>query len=402
MKRNVIKLAIGNITSQAIPIVLTPILARIYDPNEFGILNLYVSIVAIVSVFANLKYENSIVLESINNNKINIIITTFIVNLILSFIFFLVLLLFGREITSQLGVGSIYTWLFTIPIVFFFVGMHNALAVYFNSVTRYTVLSIVPVIRSSSAGLFQLAIPLFTKFSSGLLIGNIISTILSSLFLLRNIEIRTSQYSFRKSILLLSKYKNFPKYSVVSGLFNVGSRNIINILIGLEYGLVILGFYSIVQRLLGMPAQTIGSAISQVYLKRLVDNLKDSQASINIYKKTLLILVLISTPVLATLYYMIVDVFVFVLGEEWRNAGIYAQLLLPLFYIRFISSTLSVTLIAYQKQKQEFIINFIILAASLLVFYISDGFLEFLKLISLILSLLYFIFIFYYYKLCRG
>ena len=48
--RNVVTLMTGTAIAQAIPILISPILTRLYTPNEFGILALYMAVVSVVAI----------------------------------------------------------------------------------------------------------------------------------------------------------------------------------------------------------------------------------------------------------------------------------------------------------------------------------------------------------------
>ena len=60
--RNVLTLMTGTTIAQAIPIAISPILTRIYTPEDFGVFALYMSIVSIISVVATGGYEMALML----------------------------------------------------------------------------------------------------------------------------------------------------------------------------------------------------------------------------------------------------------------------------------------------------------------------------------------------------
>ena len=61
--RNVLTLFTGTAIAQAIPILISPILTRLYSPNDFGIFSAYLAIVSILGLFATWKFELAIPLE---------------------------------------------------------------------------------------------------------------------------------------------------------------------------------------------------------------------------------------------------------------------------------------------------------------------------------------------------
>ena len=69
--QNVLTLMTGTTLAQAIPIIISPILTRIYTPEDFGLLALFLSITNIIGSVANGRYELAIMLPKKNDNAIN-------------------------------------------------------------------------------------------------------------------------------------------------------------------------------------------------------------------------------------------------------------------------------------------------------------------------------------------
>ena len=60
--KNVLTLMTGTGLAQAIPIAISPILTRIYTPEEFGVFALYMAIASILTVLVTGRYEMAILL----------------------------------------------------------------------------------------------------------------------------------------------------------------------------------------------------------------------------------------------------------------------------------------------------------------------------------------------------
>ena len=58
--RDTLILVGGTISAQVIVLLASPILTRIYSPEEFGILSVYSAILAFFTIFASLRYELAI------------------------------------------------------------------------------------------------------------------------------------------------------------------------------------------------------------------------------------------------------------------------------------------------------------------------------------------------------
>ena len=96
---NVLILMTGTTIAQAIPIVASPIITRIYAPDEFGTFALYMAIVSIVSVMATGKYELAVMLPEKEEDAINLV----------------ALSIFLSSFVSLTALGTI--WIFNEPII---------------------------------------------------------------------------------------------------------------------------------------------------------------------------------------------------------------------------------------------------------------------------------------------
>ena len=71
--RNVLTLMTGTTIAQAIPIVISPILTRIYTPEDFGLFALFIAITSVFGSIATGRYELAIMLPNKDENAINIL-----------------------------------------------------------------------------------------------------------------------------------------------------------------------------------------------------------------------------------------------------------------------------------------------------------------------------------------
>ena len=71
---NIMTLMLGTTVAQAIPIIISPILTRIYSPEEFGLLILFMSIVSILSVIVSLRYERAIIQPLDDEDAISLVV----------------------------------------------------------------------------------------------------------------------------------------------------------------------------------------------------------------------------------------------------------------------------------------------------------------------------------------
>jgi O-antigen/teichoic acid export membrane protein len=168
------------------------------------------------------------------------------------------------------------------------------------------------------------------------------------------------------------------------------------------YSISTLGFYSLVNRVLGMPISLIGSSIGQVFYKQATVEKRATGKVIKSFKSTFKKLLLISIIPFGALFFTIENLFVLVFGENWTIAGEYAKALTPLFAIRFIVSPLSVTNQVNLKNNIGLVFNIILLVLTFNILMVSHIYrLEFINMIYIMTSaqsLFYLSFLWVVYK----
>ena len=85
--RNVLTLMTGTTIAQAIPIAISPILTRLYTPEDFGVVGLFGAISGIFGAIATGKYELAIMLPKKDEDAINIFALGFILTSLISPLF---------------------------------------------------------------------------------------------------------------------------------------------------------------------------------------------------------------------------------------------------------------------------------------------------------------------------
>ena len=352
--KNVLTLMTGTTIAQAIPIAISPILTRIYTPEDFGVLALFVAITSIFGSIANGRYELAIMLPKKDENAINIFALGLIITFSMSFILLVLVVLFNEQITELLKNDEISVWLYFVPISVFFTGLYNILNYFNNRKKYYKDIANANIIKSIAAAVIQLSIGLIKGGVSGLISGQLVSQIFANMRLFKNIikdKVLVSNISKVKMILLAKRYKDFPKFSMPGILVNVSMTNITNILISSLYDITTLGYYSVVQRVINLPSSLIGGAIGNVYFQESSLEKQQTGIAIKSFMGVLKKLTIVGILPYFILFFVVEDIFPFIFGDNWKIAGEYAKIVIPLSLIRFIVSPISIAMTVFEKQK---------------------------------------------------
>ena len=351
--RNVLTLMTGTTIAQAIPVAISPILTRIYTPEDFGLLALFVAITTIFGNIANGRYELAIMLPKKDEDAINVVALGFIITLTMTLALLAIAVMFNEYIANLLNNKSVSVWLYFVPLSVFFIGLFNLLNYYNNRKKYYKDIAKASIIKSIMMAVIQLSVGLLKQGATGLISGQLISQMSANIQLLKNIikdRLLLSKVTKEKVFFMAKRYREFPKFSLAAVLANTLTIHLTNILISTFYSVSTLGFYSLVQRVLGMPTALIGKSIGQVFFEEATKEKQLTGKAVNIFNSTVKKLLIIGVPSFGVLFFLVEDLFAFVFGEEWRIAGWYAKIMTPVFFIGFIVSTVSIVDTIFEKQ----------------------------------------------------
>ena len=406
--RNVLTLMTGTTIAQAIPIAITPILTRLYSPEDFGVLALFVAVTSILGSVANGRYELAIMLPEDDEGAINLAALGVLIASIFSLLLFIPAIFLNAQITDLLGNQAISFWLYLVPIVVWLVGLYNVLN-YLNIRKKlYKDIARATIYKSTAMATVQLAYGFIKASASGLIWGQIAANVAANAKLAKNAiqhyELKTVHWSALKRI--GKRYLDFPIYSMWAILANTLATHLVNIMISLYYTVATLGFYSLAQKILGMPSALIGNSIGQVYFQQATKEKQATGKAIKTFDATAKKLLIVSLVFFTPLYFILPDVFSFAFGNEWRVAGEYGQIVLPLFVIRFIAAALSNTNNIFEKQRIALLWQLMLLFLSVMVIlvsvWLSIDFREYLKIYVIVILIHYLLLFFILRKVSQG
>ncbi|WP_295326135.1 oligosaccharide flippase family protein [uncultured Sphingopyxis sp.] len=399
----------GTAVAQVIPLAISPILTRLYTPAEFGVLAIFMSIAAVLSSISSGRYELAIMISDSEEEAINLAAVGTVIALILSTIVFLVVLIFRGALATSLGVPAIAPWLFLMPAIVLFSGINNVLTYANNRQKNYRVMAETRVIKSIILASVQLTAGFMRAGSIGLISGYASSVILANM---RLMKASVKGYDLRSIIdarimkSLSIRYRAFPTYSMPAIFANTLSQNYLSIMIASIYGVQALGYYALVQRVLGAPSSLIGGSISQVFFQSAAEEKKRTGLAVTAFNKVLRTLTLFSIPIFLCVFFLSDKLFFYVFGASWKVSGELSAILAPLFAIQFIVAALTTINSVFEKQKISLAWQVFLLSTTVFSLHFSKtlgmNLSQFILMYSILISMCYIILLYALYLVSRG
>lgn len=375
--RSVITLMTGTGLAQILPIALSPILTRLYTPQEFGVFALYGSICAILAVLVTGKYELAIVVPKHDSEAINLVAVTIFLSLLISLVLLGIVMVWGTQIVSMLGHSEVQPWLYLVPFATLTLGCYFALNYWANRRSRYKSMAISRVVQSGAGCAMQLAAGFSKVGLLGLILGQVAGQLMSTLFLAkslpRNERSLFRRISIKRMFYVARRHIGYPKYMVPGQVMSVGATEMPLLLLTVFFGAGVAGFYSLAQRVMAAPLSLVANAIGDVYRQKAAGQYASNGECLDIFLGSLKRLVLLAfLPMLPVLLFG-PWLFAFVFGDNWRSAGEIASLLSVLVFFQTLSSPLSSTVLLPGWLHLDSLWQFARLCIAGLVFYICDS-----------------------------
>lgn len=337
--KNVAILFSGTAIALAIPIAVSPVLTRIYSPDEFGLLAIYSACVMVLSVIATARFELAITLPDQDSDAANLVILTLKLCTFISLLLFIPILLFGRDIAASLGHEKLTPWLYLLPLSVIATGAFSAFQFWYNRLSHYKIIAMNRVQQSLLMAVSQVGFGL-GQLNGGLLIGSIFANLTFTSWVAQRLW-QTQKTLFKSAtpqdqLRLARRYLSHPKYIAPSQLIGVTAQQIPLLIMSSVYSLTTAGFFSLAFRLVSLPTTLVASAIGDVYRQKIAEEYNHNGEFRSTFLKTLGATAILALLPSLILYVAAPTLFALLFGESWRIAGEYAQILIISAYVQFI------------------------------------------------------------------
>lgn len=356
----------GTAIAQAIPFLISPILSRLYTPEEFGVLAIFMSIATVIGMVSTGRYELAIMLPEKKRDAQNLMILSLCISLFISLVTLLLVIIFRNPILTFFDSPELGPWLYLIPVMVLSMGIYQTFNYWSTRNKTFRVNAASRISQSVVASSSQLALGVARTGSAGLIAG-VIAGQMTSAFVLAWRTLRHPGELKRAASLDCVKqnakrYSNFLKintpHAFVDSLKNEGMVYLIIYF----FTKTILGSYAFAYRILKAPVGLISSSFYQVFFEkasRAVDEGTPIQPMVlKIYRN----LFLLGLPAFGLVFIYTPQIFSFVFGEKWLMAGEVAQILIPWLFLNFLATPVSCLTVVMNKQREAMLVTIIDIA----------------------------------------
>ncbi|MDJ0617903.1 MAG: oligosaccharide flippase family protein [Calothrix sp. MO_192.B10] len=325
---NVLVLVGGTAFSQGLLFLASPLITRLYKPDDFGAWALIKSLGLIFAVVASWRYELSIVLPEKDKDAANLFAGSVLIATAMSGLLLFVVSFFGTQVAYLLSTEEILPWLWVIPLTLLLTGIYQSSNYWSTRKKHFKRLAISRITQSIVIVGIQLSLPfIIGASSSGLILGAVFGQIAATGALAIQIWIEDSSFLLKswswKSIKDgIYNNINFPLYVTPYSFITNLEAQIILLLLGTFTTTKILGLYSFAHIIVMMPISLIASALNQVFFPKAAQQLESGELG-KFINQLLIALVLVTTPLFAFFIFNTEWLFTTIFGRNWTEASTY-------------------------------------------------------------------------------
>jgi O-antigen/teichoic acid export membrane protein len=337
-KQNILRIAAGSVASQAIVIGAMPLLTRLYGPEEFGALAVFVAAYAVAVGLITLKYDLSIILPRDDSKAVDLTILTLIISLGLSLVLLAILGL------SWLVAGvPAHGCFFLLPMATVLgatstcVQQWGARASDYRRFARSQVINSLLTVGTSVLLAFAAA-ELFGRLTVGFVVGMSAGLLYQTVDFLRASPagrcLQLKKVTLKETAL---EFKRFPLFVLPSSLLLTLGVSAPPFILQTMFSLEEVGYYAVANRFFVAPSSLIGGAVAEAFRAEFVDRGKLGLKTTTFFRDTLIKLVWLGAPVFGALFFGAPELFAFILGESYRESGVLSRFLCIGAFAQFVA-----------------------------------------------------------------
>ncbi len=374
---NVLTLASATIIGQVIGILVSPVLSRLYTPADFGIFQLFLSLVSLIAIISCFSYHSAINLPKKHEDAAGVVllcIFLIVITTIITTIFFFV---FGGYIEKILNAPGLSLYILLLPLAIICNSVAYVLGSWLSRREQFGTIAKSNLASSISGKGISVGFGFTSPSPFGLISGTIVNDFTIVVILLRKTVADFHFFeavSYKKIREMALRYKKFPKFSMPANLTSTAGTQSTPLLLAFFFSPVVVGYYAIALMIINLPLKLVGNSIASVFYQKACIE-KNLTGSVKKIVKTLNTR-LISLGMFGCLLVIIMgpELFSFVLGSKWLTAGRYAQILMPWFFVVFISGPLISVYSVLEMQHIGLRFNIILLISRIVVLIIGGIF----------------------------
>lgn len=413
--RSTLSLVAGSALAKIVGLLAMPVLTRLYSPQDFGRVSVFISVTTIIGAVLSLRYVVALPLprSSFRARTLLLINLVFIATglVLTSAVLFCLATFFGHKLldSGSDGFWLAYWWL--IPVGSGGIAIYELTTMWATRDRRYREISISQVWQSITGTSAKIIGGALLPGSLSLVAGQVAQQSGGVFRLLPDLasSARRGLKYFRPShfTAVIYRYSEFALYKLPAHFtYSLSAQTPILFSSNL-WGASVTGQLGLAFQAIALPLALISQNASRVYYAELARiGTSDRQKALGLTKHMALRLSALGIAIGVSIFFAAPPVFQALFGQEWRSAGDFARALAIYIPFQFVASPLINAYNIYGNQRNVLFVHLVRMVLAVSVFVLSGqlglGAVETIYIYSLVVSLDYAVVCLNVVRLIRG
>lgn len=344
----------GSLLAQLIALAISPVITRIYSPESFGFFANITAIAAVLIPLITFSFSIAVVLPSKQNNALALTTFTALQSTLLACFLSFVGVVIGLDEFFNLGNVAFYE----LVLLAYFLALFEIFMFWLLRKEYFVFRAKLLVLQAIFVAFLKLVIGYFYPNESSLLYATMAGLVIISVSVMLYSKdlLKLSTTRLFRGYLTAKKFTHIAKYRTPQSLLTNFNQLLPILMLTNMYSATEAGMYALARTVLLLPGNLISKSISDVLFPKL-NKMYNAKEKLNlIIIKTVSLLSLIALIPLIIIFFYGEQLFAFVFGDVWLDAGKQAMWLSIWLYFSFINKPY-VTLIPILKLEKVFLLN---------------------------------------------
>lgn len=354
-------LATGTGLARVIGVVSIPILTRLYSPEDFGVMAVFVALVAILTPLLTLRYVLALPLPRHDGLAMNLLFLSASLLVVMGTVLGLGLALFAAPLLSLLSMEVLAPWWWLIVIALIGSGLYELLSLWATRRREYRAIACTQITQSVVGSAVKIGLGYLGVGPIGLLVGSVFSKTSGIGYLSRKFfsEFDKNFKRLRKSRLrcVAIRYISFPGYRLPSQFMLVVSQSAPMFLIAYYYDSYTVGQFALAFAIVKAPTSLISGSISKAFYAEIARISTTPKTLFRVAKSVFKRVSIIGLPIAVGLIVLSPPAFPRIFGTEWQLAGVLAAILAIGIIPNFVGQTIIQALTVTRRNHIFFLFN---------------------------------------------
>lgn len=371
--RSVAVVGMGHAGAYALMLLATPLLTRLYQPEHFGLLATYGSLMSFIGTVICLRYEAAIPTPKSGRRARSLVVIAMTCAVFASAASWLLLSVAVPLLPASLQ--QLEPFLGVLALNFLTYGGFQIVTFWATREQQFGRLAQLRMFLVAGTVVGQIGFFLAGFTVSGLLYGQAVGYFLATML---SIWRYPPQGRWMQNPLLhrvtASRFWRFPTFGVPSESLHIAQTTTPPLLLMAFYGPVPAGWFLLAWRVVGAPLTMLVVPIGRVYYAEAARiGPKQPEQLESFFWRTLKKSFIVAAPAIGGTALVAPIAFPFFLGEAWRESGFYCQILCPLLFAHLFAVAVRQTYEVTSRQDLQLLSSTIGSGLMLVAFFAAYG-----------------------------